>query len=80
MKHIVDLFNDAIILKAFVSTCLGFILSMAGLTAEEVDLYLGIFLKTCGLLAFFATFVVTLPRIAELISKILKAIRTTFDK
>lgn len=79
MKAWMELFlDDTVTKKAFVFLTSGFVFGTVGL--EAVDLWLGVILKICGLIAFGVTVFIQLPRIIELSQKILKAIDTTFRK
>lgn len=87
MHTLYELFQDPTILKSSKWTLFGFIVGKIGI--ETIDIYTRVILQGCGIIAFFATFIVTLPKIMELTtkfynifkeagSKVLKAIKTTF--
>lgn len=78
-NHFVDVFGDHVPAKALFTTASGFIMGTAGLSLEGLDLWLGIILKIMGIIAFFATVFISIPKMAELSSKMIKAIKTTFD-
>lgn len=79
MKAWIDLFlDDTVTKKAITLLTSGFVLGVVGL--DTVDLWLGVILKICGLVAFAVTVFIQLPKIVELMQKILKAIETTFKK
>lgn len=78
-NHFVAAFGDHIPAKAVLTTTSGFIMGSVGLSLEGLDLWLGIILKIMGIVAFFVTVFISMPKMAELCSKMLKAISTTFD-
>lgn len=87
MHTLTELFQDATFIKSSKLTILGVLLGKIGI--ETVDVWTRVILQSCGIVAFIATFIVTLPKIMELTSKILsilkeagskvlKAIKTTY--
>lgn len=79
MKTWIDLFlDDTVTKKAILFLTSGVVFGSVGL--ETVDLWLGIILKICGLIAFAVTVFIQMPRIIELLQLVLKAIDTTFGK
>lgn len=79
IKHTAEVFGDVLCAKAILSTALGFSLGMVGLTLEEANLWASLIFSILGSIAFIAAFIISLPKLFELGSKVLKAIRTTFD-
>lgn len=87
MNYVIEIFQDPTFIKSSKWTILGTIIGSIGI--DTVDVYSRVILQCCGIIAFIATFVVTLPKIIELSTKILgilkdtgskvvKAIKTTF--
>ena len=76
-KFILGFFaDDRAIMKTAIGSAFGFTAGTAGL--ESLDFWLSVTLKFMGILAFLGTFIVALPKIVELLSKMSRAIKTTF--
>ena len=87
MQILTELFQDPTFIKSSKWTILGVLMGKIGM--DTIDVYSRVILQCCGIIAFIATIIVTLPKIIELTgkvlsilgdtgSKLLKAIKTTF--
>lgn len=87
MQYLTEIFQDPTFIKSSKWTIVGIIIGSIGV--DTVDIYTRVILQCCGIVAFVATFIITLPKIVDLTSKVLKifkeagskvlkAIRTTY--